>query len=1427
MSARDNIKPARRRWWQLLCRGLAAAALLAGALYVTLPWWLPTGIVGRYLAEDMSRQMGVDVHIGEVSVSWSDGLLIRDLRIHNDESFGGGVMVSVEEVRGDFSPLDMVFRNRFDRMVLDRPRMDVLVDEAGNVSIAPLRKLHFEVVPDRVSVRQGVATLAVPKSDHVLQFDVADLRVEGGRIEEISRVTMSAHVWQEGPDAPVSLQMSRAVTTSTAASASMNISNLDLSQLGLPEMLGLPLRELAGRCSGSIDLQLNPDGVVDRCSVDFEFSDLSIQPREGPDLPVVRSAGVGLSVRLDPLREILDIESARVDMPGLELTGRGRMTTTAGGICWDAVESLDFTARMHPDRLTAMLGRELPGGFDVSGPVHVSAKLHHRGVHVPLAVLLDATEADISRHGAPVKPAGRRLRAELSGLLNDRTFSFRSDTLELALGDNTLSGSVAVDDVRRLPPAEGDPLTPADLLGRLRQVTWRCRWTIADLSAIASFWPELSITEQVSLEGAVTGQFLLEPGREQHVSMSVKVPEDASLGVAGRYAKPAGEDISLTYKGWLESDAARLTDGSLTLAVGGGRLVKSDVVVDLGKAHQNPGHISLGGQFYAAEVEQLLSGWKLPDEPRLSGTVSGRYDLNMHTDGMSGSLFADMSGLSAGWGSHVTKPADEACSLSLRASLDESGGGSVWRADGELRLAWASLSLEAAGDAYTGKAEMSVSTWGAERLVEWAPALRSALGEDRLGGHAGADVQVGWQAGRVQVDLAVDADDIEYIGVGRQKSSGTPAKLDLAASAVPDDDGAWEATMDRCRVRFGDGHAELTGRVRLNGRPTGGSEPFSIDDIDFDTRLETSIALDRPLLEMLPEFGRFAERNELEGTFDLSANLRTADGMLHFDVRADATDLSATRGGVIGEELPAPLAFTGLSAGPAVKPRGLAAEVRFAGRAARDMSGVELRQVTGNVGDVRFSAKADLAADGHNGYVLTRAKADVAAERAATVYELLPSLEPWNLEGSAGVRLEYTGGEDGRIDLLALKLDRLTAHIAGKDVLLDGELRLAGLGDPANPELAVRAVSSEGLEIRIGENHAWVLLDVAGLDTRPAGRVELLCEYLDDLDLMQWVSPSEDRPRPEGKLTEDEKARLRHEADEWIRLVQRHLERSELELRARAKRVRTFDPQVEEYYEVNNLRTEGSVLDGTVSVKLVAGLHGGTYRRKLETNLGEESPTISSMTEMVDVMATESIQPQLAMYFPGNTVHGEFNRVEDVSFPLGDMLAQTLDPRYPIHPVGRAKTVTIDGVVVGRAAPKFVTRVFPGLNLTSYEYQRMTSFAEFLPDGTAVNDMIFNGQLYDMYVEGTTDADNIGEYEIGLILLSTPQSPEWNHKYRQGRIPLMHFHARIEGGEMHDTRVWYFWPNETLFTVFLKNNIFYRLWLERRRDEDDELPQIQ
>ncbi|MFW6061570.1 MAG: hypothetical protein ACOC93_02055, partial [Planctomycetota bacterium] len=54
----------------------------------------------------------------------------------------------------------------------------------------------------------------------------------------------------------------------------------------------------------------------------------------------------------------------------------------------------------------------------------------------------------------------------------------------------------------------------------------------------------------------------------------------------------------------------------------------------------------------------------------------------------------------------------------------------------------------------------------------------------------------------------------------------------------------------------------------------------------------------------------------------------------------------------------------------------------------------------------------------------------------------------------------------------------------------------------------------------------------------------------------------------------------------------------------------------------------------------------------------------------------------------------------------------------------------------------------------------------------------------DLYMQGTTDAQNRVRYEIGLLLVS--DDPEWNHKYQQARLPLLTVRGRIVEGKLVD-----------------------------------------
>ncbi|MGA2266257.1 MAG: hypothetical protein ABSH10_07495 [Phycisphaerae bacterium] len=463
-----------------------------------------------------------------------------------------------------------------------------------------------------------------------------------------------------------------------------------------------------------------------------------------------------------------------------------------------------------------------------------------------------------------------------------------------------------------------------------------------------------------------------------------------------------------------------------------------------------------------------------------------------------------------------------------------------------------------------------------------------------------------------------------------------------------------------------------------------------------------------------------------------------------------------------------------------------------------------------------------------------RGDLDIAWEKAR-----LTSGDEWiQGRGSATIRGWRSLSSDDVVSSLRrveLHLDELRGWIAGKNVAAGGVVTVEDVGVPpgsADGSFRIGHLATDGLELRVGDNHGWLIADLSDLPGETAGSFHFLVQELDDKDLADWIGavrrlgrveapkeaaasqPAASQPAiSQAASSQPDRSALAGRADRLIESIRTALAAVALQGRISIDRYHVYDATVDRSYLSRSFEAKLSIEDKQVQLTAAAALKGGIITSRYQLNLAEDAPKIIVYRQVRELMADESIQPQLAKQFPGNMMYGLFSRTENVTMSLRQVVAQAMDPSAPVWPDGSAKTVATDGLLAGRAVPGFVTRIFPGLNLTHYRYNKMTAFAAYEPNGTAINDMVFSGQTYDIYIEGTTDPNNIGRYEIGLILLGTPQSAEWNHTYRQGRIPLLKVKARIEGGQMHDESVTFVYPNESLFIIFLKNNIFYRLWL--------------
>ncbi len=1416
----ESKKP-KRRWWQRLYRAASLAAVLLLAAYVTLPWWLPANLVRDWLARELSRQAGVPVTIGRMAVSWRDGVEIRDLRIASPEGFATPIVLDAPVVRAEFSPLNFLVYRRMSWLDVEGPKVFAEFDREGNTNVEILQRMDSDVQPEQVSVRSAVVLVRLAGQDRPLRLDVGDLQMLSGRTKSLERLSLSARLAQTGAVAPVSLMMSAGAPESeVAATATLQFANLDLAQLPLIALLNLPLEHFQGRCGGSIDLQLNRRAVVDRFSVNLRMRGLDVQPVDGPRLPVIDEAGVRISASFDPLAAgggELSVQSASVRVPGLDLAGQARLSLSAFGGHWESIQMLSLKGVVQPTRLAALLtGRgELPMGVAMDGPVRAECELSREGPTAGFVFSADATDAAVRRDGDVLKPAGRALTVRLAGAFDRREWKLVTDHSEFVLGGNRLQGRGTLHNFREMVShwrKAHTSMPPGDLLADLARLDWRGEWELADLDALRDLLgPAAAPLRDVNLKGRANGRVFLERQAGAHLHVMVNVPAESELSVGAIFRKPPATPAGARLDCAIDVDRRLLTDMDMDLAVGEGRLSIDRAEVRFEPGDRQEGSepaVHAGGLFGVDRVEDVLRC--LPGETMRNaaarGAVEGRWRLALGPGQGRADVSAEFKEARLVWSDWLDKPTGQPAAVACEVAWGGVQPGLRIAGEWKCAAARATGAVVFAGETVSAKLDADVARAG--WLTEVSPLLAKLLGDDNIAGAMRLGGSGQWDGRAARFDVACDADAMEYASarpVHRVKAAGVPMGASATGRIVPGEGRAWRIEWVRADLRLAGSKVSLAGEAELDlARRRPAEQPWAPVAIErLDATIDARLAFGRDLSELVPELEDAMARHALSGAAALKAT-----------VRADCERIA-----VQGQAASDGLAMT-LGRGVRV-PADLAARAEFELTAPADLRSAQLNHLRATAGDagVLADGKATfrVGADGLP-TALTAAESHLHAwtTDASTLCRLAPDLERYAPAGRASVELEWAGGESGEIKYLEFRAEDLRGRYRGKDISVGGAL-LAERVRLEDDRLSARRVTTDGLDLRAGDNRVRLVADLSDVPARARGSAWLLGEFVDNKDLGDWLMPPPATTSRAAKLSDADSDALRKSADAWIAQAKEFLVAAELDLRFRLDRVNAYDATVAQTYDVRRVVGQLDVRQGAAKLGYVGAVCGGIARSDIAVNLKDATPMVAVSGSLSDLIATESIQPQIAQFFPGNTVQGYFNRREQVQYPLRDALCRALDPRWPLRPAGEAKTVTIDGLLRGRAAPRFVANLFPGLNLAEYPYQRMTGFTEFRADGTAENDMIFSGKTYDIYIEGTTDADNIGRYEIGLILLGSPQTPEMNHRYRPGRIPILKWKARIEGGRLYDEEVSYPWPNETLGVVFLKNNLFYRIWLNAKK----------
>ncbi len=176
MTGKTPTRRPRLRWWQWLARATIILATLISTAYATLPWWAPTGWLGRAISRQLSAQTDCEVRLANLSLSWADGVEIRDFAIYPP---GGGTvpLASVRFVRTELSPMRLLLNKDLGCVELIEPKVNLAIDANGQTNIKPLTRLVGAVTPSGFHVERAVVNLSLPKEPEPLVLRVASMEI--------------------------------------------------------------------------------------------------------------------------------------------------------------------------------------------------------------------------------------------------------------------------------------------------------------------------------------------------------------------------------------------------------------------------------------------------------------------------------------------------------------------------------------------------------------------------------------------------------------------------------------------------------------------------------------------------------------------------------------------------------------------------------------------------------------------------------------------------------------------------------------------------------------------------------------------------------------------------------------------------------------------------------------------------------------------------------------------------------------------------------------------------------------------------------------------------------------------------------------------------------------------------------------------------
>ncbi len=419
----------RRRWWQYLLRLGTAGALTLAAVVVTVPWWLPRGYVARQVEKNLSAELGVPVHVGDLSIGWGQGIVLHDFTVANPPTFGAEPLLTAPLVRVSLNPFSLLISKRLDWVVVEHPALRIVTDHQGRVNLLKLGHPKMDIEADRTSIRGATVTM-LAADGQMFHLSAADAQIDSPKFNPAGRLTLTARLDQPGAAGTIFADI---IGNDDDALVELGFYNVDLAHFSPAEPNQSPLKRLAGNAQGRLKLPVH-QGTIRGGRLEIEVANLDVQPASGIKLPALPKAHLYVEGDADLAAQVVDLRHLTVAAPGVELAGAAQLTSALLQGSLFGAHNVHLAGRIEPQVLAALMNHLAADGRAadvISGPVSIDLTYGDQDQAIQARLMIDATDATVALNHQSVKPAGEILQCLVQANCQPKTWKFGVDQAEL------------------------------------------------------------------------------------------------------------------------------------------------------------------------------------------------------------------------------------------------------------------------------------------------------------------------------------------------------------------------------------------------------------------------------------------------------------------------------------------------------------------------------------------------------------------------------------------------------------------------------------------------------------------------------------------------------------------------------------------------------------------------------------------------------------------------------------------------------------------------------------------------------------------------------------------------------------------------------------------------------------------------------------